>query len=63
MRIHEQRPVIRSASRAATDVGEIVSRYWDDLEETDELHPFLMTAVGGLLIPLLLTALLYFVIL
>jgi hypothetical protein len=58
--IHERRPVVRPASKRRSGAGEVDPRYWDDFEEPDEFHPLLLTAIGGLLIPLLLTALLFF---
>jgi len=36
--------------------------YWDELEERDEARDFLLMAIGGVLIPLLLTTFVYFII-
>jgi hypothetical protein len=62
MRIVEHRPVIRSAPRVRAAAREFPRSYWDELEERDEMRAFLLMATGGLLIPVLLTALVYLII-
>jgi len=63
MRIVEHRPVIRSTARAKVAVRDIRGAYWDELEERDEVRSFLLMAIGGLLIPVLLTTFVYFILL
>ncbi len=60
MRIVEQRPIIRSAPRASAVARTVPENYWDDLEERNETRSFLLMGIGGILIPLLLTAIVYF---
>ncbi|HLT20180.1 MAG TPA: hypothetical protein VKZ96_12035 [Thermomicrobiales bacterium] len=62
MRIVEQRPVIRSTARARVVARRMPGTYWDELEERDEARDFLLMAIGGVLIPLLLTTFVYFII-